>query len=692
MKKRATTIGFFVMLPAMFSLLTGYTQTKRIELSTKDSDKVAVAYEYSCKNNPAVELMKQVIAHKNENRIENRPAYKAKTYEKLTLALDEFDSNDTENQFIRLFPFLRNHTEASEFTGNPVLTLSLREKCSDKYFHRSPHWEKTIVTAERHIGVDESFDDNRTLTSNLEEMFKSINVLDNDITILQSKFVSPLSSVFALSYYEYEIVDTVVVDGISVVNLSFMPVNRQSYGFTGYLQVTLDGSYGLLKISMTTSRNINLNWVDKMCIVQSFNKMPDGTHAIGQEDIYAIFRTSAHAKPPLYAHLFRSFNYSDSVPEIPDSIAQITGKILVLPDANKRNAAFWLQHRPRSLSEQENQLDIVLVLLKDDPVYRGFMKILEVLVSGYIPTRFDKYKSYFDFGPVGSTFSSNLLEGFRLRIGGVTTARLHPQWFLGGYTAYGFKDKKWKYQLRLSHSFEPRKHHEQEWPVHNLTLTHRYDVYIPGAYSPFDDSDNLFYSLKPGVEETQMQYVRSSELRYAKEWRSNFSVNLWLRHTDNQAAGDLVAFATSTVGLQLRYAPDEKIHSGRDSKPSAFQLNKDAPVFTLSHQSGFKGIFGSDFSYNHSELNVEKRIWLSSFGYIDANLRAAKVWDKAPFPLLIFPNTNQSLFIRSGSFMLMRSMEFISDNYAAFFASYYSKGWIMHQIPLIKRLKLREVF
>ncbi|MDR0546942.1 MAG: DUF5686 family protein [Dysgonamonadaceae bacterium] len=713
--KQKVLIAIFITINSLIAFSQDFS--KRVELSAEDSANVAMAYEsqdvvvvaaknkYSRKNNPAVDLMRKVIEHKNRNRIESRDEYSVRIYDKLTLALDEFNPKDTSNLFLRFFPFLRNHTETSELNGNQVLNVSLREKISGFYYRRSPHLNKTIVTAQRHIGVDESFDSDGALTHNLEEIFKGINVFDNDVTILLNKFVSPLSSIFAISYYEYEIEDTIEVNGKPAVVLEFVPANRQSFGFTGRLQVALDGTYALQKISMTTSRNINLNWVDKMRIVQQFKDLEDGTRVMEQENIYAVFRPTATSRPPLYAHLSRSFDRYDFSPANLDSVAHLLGNIHVLPDAGARSSAFWLKNRPQPLSKQENQLDIVLLLLRDDPVYNGLIKFFEMLVSGYIPTRFDKSKSRFDFGPVTSTFSSNYLEGFRLRIGGLTTARLHPQWFLGGYAAYGFKDKKWKYQARLTHSFEPKKNHALERPVHNISLTHRFDVYIPGSYSPFMENDAFFNSLKTGIAETQMQYIRSTELRYEKEWRNGFSINTWLRNENNCAAGTLQynqyqpdgtllpfpEFKTTLAGLQLRYAPDEKFYSGRAGRKTAFNVVRDVPIFTLSHQTGLKGVLGSDFSYHYSEASAEKRIWLSSFGHIDAVVRAGKVWNKAPFPLLIFPLTNQSLFIQSESFMLMRSMEFVSDESVSLFATYYLKGWIFNRIPLFNRLKWREV-
>ncbi|MDR2682249.1 MAG: carboxypeptidase-like regulatory domain-containing protein, partial [Dysgonamonadaceae bacterium] len=112
---------------------------------------------------------------------------------------------------------------------------------------------------------------------------------------------------------------------------------------------------------------------------------------------------------------------------------------------------------------------------------------------------------------------------------------------------------------------------------------------------------------------------------------------------------------------------------------------------TLAHQISFKNVLGGDYAYNYTELRAEKRFWLSSFGHIDLIGKGGRIWDKTPFPLLCFPITNQSLFIQSETFTLMRAMEFIADNYAVLHATYFLKGWILNRIPVINHLKLREV-
>lgn len=68
-----------------------------------------------------------------------------------------------------------------------------------------------------------------------------------------------------------------------------------------------------------------------------------------------------------------------------------------------------------------------------------------------------------------------------------------------------------------------------------------------------------------------------------------------------------------------------------------------------------------------------------------------KVWSTVPYPLLILPNANLSYLIQSESYTNMNAMEFINDEYASWDLTYNMNGLILNSIPLIKKLKWREV-
>lgn len=660
--------------------------------------------KYTRKDNPAVELIKKVIAHKNDNRIEAKPEYQTEVYEKLSLSLDNFNPNLDKNKFLKKFKFIKNYLDTSEFNGKPILTVSVRENLSDFYYRKSPKAEKTIVRAKRMQGIDKTLDDGGGITSNLEEIFKSINIFDNTIPILLNRFVSPLSSTLATTYYHYYIMDTLDVGGDKCVDLAFVPANSESYGFTGRLYITLDGNYAVKKVLLNTPANINLNWVDKLRIEQEFKQMPDSTWVLDQENTFVNFYV-VKGTQQLYAHQLRNYdNYNFNVQNA-DSVFGLLGALHVLPEATAQPDTFWTHNRPIPLKEKEDALKDLLGQLRKVPAFNAIIKTAEILITGYIPTANDKKVTKFDFGPMNTTFSANHLEGFRMRVGGMTTANLNPYWFASGYLAYGTNDRKIKYNLKLTHSFTKKEYHEGENPVNNLSFIQEYDVYTPGQDFLFTSKDNIFVAWKVGEPVTKMQYIRKSVLQYEKEWLNGLTWKSWIMNQNNEAAGTLQYikrdesgnlyhikdFTTSEIGTQLRFAPGERAYNGRSGKESVFNLSKDAPVFKLSHQLGIKGVLGGDYNYNHTEISAEKRIWLSSFGHIDAQIKAGKVWDKVPFPLLILPNTNQSITIQPEAFHMMNALEFVTDQYVSFNATYYLKGWILNRIPGIKWLRLREV-
>ena len=660
--------------------------------------------KYTRKDNPAVELIKKVIAHKNDNRIEAKPEYQTEVYEKLSLSLDNFNPNLDKNKFLKKFKFIKNYLDTSEFNGKPILTVSVRENLSDFYYRKSPKAEKMIVRAKRMQGIDKTLDDGGGITSNLEEIFKSINIFDNNIPILLNRFVSPLSSTLATTYYHYYIMDTLDVGGDKCVDLAFVPANSESYGFTGRLYITLDGNYAVKKVLLNTPANINLNWVDKLRIEQEFKQMPDSTWVLDQENTFVNFYV-VKGTQQLYAHQLRNYdNYNFNVQNA-DSVFGLLGALHVLPEATVQPDTFWIHNRPIPLKEKEDALKDLLGQLRKVPAFNAIIKTAEILITGYIPTANDKEVTKFDFGPMNTTFSANHLEGFRMRVGGMTTANLNPYWFASGYLAYGTNDRKIKYNLKLTHSFTKKEYHEGENPVNNLSFIQEYDVYTPGQDFLFTSKDNIFVAWKVGEPVTKMQYIRKSVLQYEKEWLNGLTWKSWIMNQNNEAAGTLQYikrdesgnlyhikdFTTSEIGTQLRFAPGERAYNGRSGKESVFNLSKDAPVFKLSHQLGIKGVLGGDYNYNHTEISAEKRIWLSSFGHIDAQVKAGKVWDKVPFPLLILPNTNQSITIQPEAFHMMNALEFVTDQYVSFNATYYLKGWILNRIPGIKWLRLREV-
>ena len=653
--------------------------------------------KYSKRNNPAVQFVERVMAAKDLTDPRRNDSYNYSEYQRITLALNNFTAADSSSGAIgRQFAFLKEYTDTSEISGNKILTVSVKEKLSDHHYRRTPHSEREIVQGLRRNGLDD-ITDQESMHTFLADIFREIDLYQNDITLLQNRFVSPLGRL-ATDFYKFYLSDTIPdnsAPGDSLIVLSFAPHNPQSFGFLGRIYVPLNDSTMFIKrVSMTLPRDINVNFIDHVYMSQEYERAPDGSRLKVKDDMTAEI-TIIPGTQSFYGRrnsIYTGHNF-DSIPD--NNIFDVRHNTIVSPMAYTRDDAYWAGIRPVAMSPGESRIAQLVQRMRSVPIYYWTEKVIQVLVSGYLPTGPD---SKWDFGPMNTTFSFNDMEGLRMRAGGTTTANLNKRWFGRGYVAHGFKDHKWKYMAEAEYSFIDKRNHSREFPVQSLRLTHLYDVDMLGQHYMFTNPDNVFLSLKRQPD-TQMTYHRVTKLEYTLELENNFTFYAKLAHERQEATRYLpfvngcgTAFGhynESSIEIQLRYAPGEKFYQNRSYR---YPINLDAPVFLLSHTFAPKGVAGNMFAINRTELSVQKRVWFSAFGYLDGIVRGGWVWSRSPYPNLLIPNANLSYTIQPESFALMNPMEFINDRYVSWDLTYWANGAIFNYIPYFKKLKLREAF
>lgn len=648
--------------------------------------------KYSKKNNPAVAFAKRVMAKKKQYDPKNHPYYSFEKYYKLTCGLTGF-SNDKESWILKKFKFLHEFMDTSEVSGKRILPMSIKERVSTESYRLNPESHKEYIKGVKRAGIDEVFDE-ESIQRFLEDVFREINIFSNDVTFMQNRFVSPLSNI-GTDFYKYYLNDTVTINGVKCIDLSFSPFNPQSFGFNGRIYVVADDTTMFVKkVKMNVPKDINLNYVEKIYIEQDFEKAPDGSRLKTRDDMTVEFRIIP-ATQELYAR--RVAIYSDHSFDKPqdESIFKKEATKITAADTNYMPEEFWKDNRKTPIKESENSVKHILARLRQVPLFYWGEKVVVTLVSGYIPT---SKESRFDFGPMNTTISGNTLEGLRLKTGGMTTANLNDHLFARGYVAYGFGDKKWKYSGQLEYSFNKKKYHNLEFPIHSLRLLHKYDLDHLGQHYLYTNDDNVFLALKR-MPDKAVTYKRTSELEYKLETESGFSIAAGMKF-DIQEASKFIPFVDgygktydnykeTSFNITLRYAPGETFYQ---TKTYRIPINLDAPVFTLSHTYAPKGFLGSKYCINKTEVGVQKRFWLSAFGYTDIILKGGKIWSNVAFPDLMLPNANLSYTIQPESFVLMSPMEFMNDRYLSWDITYWANGAIFNRLPLIKYLKLREAF
>lgn len=650
---------------------------------------------YSKKNNPAVDFVGRIRENAELGHPLRKDNYNFERYERITIALNDIaDSIGTDGGLLKKFQFLNEYVDTSEVTKKPILPLSIKEKVSNIYNRKDPRATREFITGLRRKGLDD-ISNQEAIQTVLEDFFREINLYDNDITLLTNRFVSPLSKI-GPDFYKYYLSDTIVVNNDSCAIVSFVPRNNATFGFVGRLTVALhDPTMFIRHASMTLSPKANVNFVKSLHIDQTFERLDDGTRLKTSDVLTVEFEVIPNTQG-LYAQkytTYRNHNFDKSDrPELYDRL----GTTYASADAFLKDDTFWEARRGSGTSVSEREIGSMIADLRSVSIYKWVERAIGILVSGYVPLgKSDKV----EFGPVNTLVSFNDVEGTRFRIGGVTTANLSKHWFSRGYVAYGTKDHKWKYSGEIEYSFNEKKRHAREFPVHSIRLRHKYDTDAVGQDYEFTNPDNIFLSLKR-MKDTLMIYQRSTALEYTLELDNNFSVSASVSHIRQEATryipfrfsdGSMLSHLDFTpFTLTLRYAPGEKF---MQTKSHRIPVNLDAPVFQISHTYAPGGKFGGcKYTVNKTEMSFQKRFWLSAFGYIDAIVKGGHVWSTSPFTALLIPNANLSYTIQPESFALMSPMEFITDSYAVFDMTYWANGAIFNYIPYLKKLKLREVF
>jgi len=596
--------------------------------------------KYSRKNNPAVEFMKKVIENKKALKLEENDYYQYQKYEKMKMSLNDVTPDKMEKGIYKKFSFFKDQVEVSPKTNKMILPISIKETASKTIFRKSPKSEKTIIEGMNSTGIEEFFNTGDMLGTILTDVFSDINIYDDDIRLLQRRFVSPIGR-GAISFYKYYLMDTLMVDRQECVHLTFVPQNPQDFGFTGHLYVVKDSTYAVKKCTMNLPKKTGVNFVENLDIVQQFEQLPDGNWVLTDDDMTVELH---FVKGIQGLEVQRTTKYSDyQFTEIEPRLFRLKGNVIKEANMLAKSDEYWAKVRQVPLTKKESTMDVFMNRIEQIPGFKYVIFGAKALIENFVETGSKNHPSKFDFGPINTMITSNYVNGTRFRLSGMTTGNLDPHWSLSGYGAYGTKDKKWFYSGQVAYSFNKREYVLWEFPKHYIAFKYTYDVMSPMDKYLATDKDNLFVGWKWTTVD-QMSYMRDATLTYELETNTGFSVQAMARHRNDQPAGQLQYWknngetpgqwdekntlvhdiTTTELGVTLRYAPGETFVN---TKQRRVPVSLDAPTFTLSHTAGFKGVLGGEYNFNLTEASIRKRFWLGSWGKLDVTARAGAQWN-----------------------------------------------------------------
>ena len=653
--------------------------------------------KYSRKDNPAVELMRRVIAAKKKTDLSNHDYYQYDKYQKITLALNDLKKEQLEGKFFSKRQYLLDQVETSPYNGKLTLPVSIDETVSQHIYRKDPKTEKDIIKGQQSNGIGQVIQTGEILNTALKDAFTDVDIYDDYVRLLQYPFPSPIGRT-GISFYHYYIEDTVYVERDLCYHLQFIPANSQDFGFRGELYVLADSSLHVKKCNLYMPHNTDVNYVKNMKIEQEYTRLDNGEWVLSKDDMIGELHVNSVLQDLLVVRNTRLTDYAFD--ELPKILFKGKAKVRHDMDAMNRDEAYWNKYRQVDLTKSESSMDSFIHRMENSKGFKYIIFFVKALMENYVEIGggTDGKKSKFDLGPVNTYISKNFVDGIRLRLAGRTMAALNPHFFWDGYAAYGTKSNDWYTGNIFTYSLNKKKNSPFEFPMRNLTFEVARDVTSPSDENLLHNKDNFFMTFRAATQDEMFLYHRQKlAFTYETDW--GFRFNTSLRFQSNRTVGNLHYYhldgtevkkiRMTDLNVGINYNPGVTYVN---TKQQRLPINLDSPEIGLSHTMGFRGFMGGQYHSNITKLSIYKRQWLGSWGYLDFHAIGQAQWNKVPFPMLILPPINLSYFEQETTISLMKDWEFLNDRQVFWALSWDMNGKLLNRIPLIKKLKWREWF
>jgi len=672
----ASYVGY---IPVTLKVTKGKAQTANFLLKVSKVDLKEVVIKAG--ENPAIILLKKVIDNKDVNDKKQLDSYSYEAYNKMEFDLTDIPENFKDKKLIKPFAFIFDNMDSSVTNSKPFLPFFITETLSDNYYRSEPKNTREIITASKISGLE-----NESVTQFLGDMYQNINIYDNYIDVFGKSFVSPISNV-GMVYYKYYLTDSAFLDNQWCYKLKFKPRRKQELTFTGDCWVH-DTTFAIRKIDMRIAEDANINFVEDLAVVKDYVRVENQYWMLSKELLVVDF---AARKDGLgfIGRKTTSYKDFDINRPIPDSIFAGPQDIVVMENSVAKSDSFWVVARHDSLSDREKKIYHMVDTIQSLPAYKTYVDIITIFFTGHYEI------GKFEFGPYFTMYSFNEVEGNRFRFGGRTSPKFSNRLRLEGYLAYGTKDEEFKYSAAFRYFLKTK-------PRQAIGARYKKDVTQLGQSENAFQDDNILSSLFRTSPADKLTKLESYRVYYEKEFFSGYSYQLILDHgiivplgkldysyyTNEEKTEVKNSINTTEATLRMRFAYREKFVDGTTGRVS---LGSEFPVSQLIYTLGLKDVFNSDFSYHKLVVKIDDITKFPPFGYTYWALEAGKTWNAVPYPLLNVHLGNESYFYDYSAFNLMNYYEFVSDQYASLFLVHHFEGFFLDKVPLMRKLKWREV-
>ncbi|SNR51452.1 DUF5686 and carboxypeptidase-like regulatory domain-containing protein [Hymenobacter mucosus] len=640
------------------------------------------------RENPAYVILRRVQQHKAQNNKRTLQAFEFDSYSRVQVALNNLPSQVSRRKLLRQMTQVADSLGlARDAQGKPMVPFFASEVLSHYYQHNQPLRKREEIKRTQLHGAAPR--EGSVTSQILGSSFQDWDFYPNWQQLLGKDFISPIADGWKFTY-EYELQDSVYVGKDFCYKIGVTPRRPQDLAFVGTIWINTS-TYALRRVDLVVSPDANLNFIEQVAVKQDLVPSAAG-QGLPQRTAVVIGIKPTKGSTGILARL--TIVNSNFDVNHPKPLPFYDRPLETAADAFDVPKDFFATYRPDSLTQEEQVTLQVLDSVRQLPAMRSLLEVADIAVNGY-------YRAgKIEWGPILTAYSFNNIEGSRFRVGFRTTPEFSRDWLLRPYLAYGTRDGRFKYGLRVQRIVE-----RQHWTVVNFEHRHDLDqvALLDNDYALenplFEASARLgnISSSRP-LRRTlttlalQTDLFRGFTQRVIFRRQSFQPLYPFAYYTQERAPGSPTAdnFDLSEVVVESRYARDEVLIPNNQNRRTAIGLKK-WPAVTVRYTMGLDNVLGSDFRYQKLNLLIDQSIRLGQVGRTDYRIDAGYIPSTVPYPVLKTHLGNESPFYNGGAFNLMRYFEFVSDRYVSFQFENQFDGFLLNSIPAIKQLNWRLV-
>jgi hypothetical protein len=598
--------------------------------------------------NPAHRIIQNVMDNKDQNDPLKNNSFTYDSYSKMYLTgeLAEGVKRDT----------ISDTTMIDAFKMLDRQYLFLTETEAKRTFN-PPNYDKEVVTAYNVSGIKDP------LFATIVNQFQSFSFYDNNFVLNQKEYINPIAP-GGLRRYLFILEDTLFHPETqdTTYTIRYRPRKGKNFeGLDGYLYIhTKDWAIerviaspheqgGLLKAKIIQEYDITngKKWFPKKISTE----LDFAIDLNGYGNI--IGRSSLYIKNVQFDQAVnKGFN--------PVSVQVEEGAL--------DNSASLIEARGDTYTGKEERTYTKVDSVVEESNLDRMFEMLKIASTGKIPV--GKFSI-----PLNDIIYFNRQEGYRLGLGLETNRRMSKVVQVGGYFAYGLRDKEWKWGGDLSFMFDQKR-------LIKLNLHYSDDLRERGSTDMYDDEFNL---ADQGIYRdffiNLMDRERFAGINLSGLIRQNMKLQLFGNYkrftfiddyqfiplfTQN---GTLDNFDIAEAGIVFNWNIREKVMILENRRVS---LGTKWPKLTIKAVKGLNGVFESNYDYYRFKLTVHQDFKIRGAGKLSLVSKSGITIGNVPLTLSqLLEGTGRHFSLSvPNTFETMRPAEFFSDQHTSLFMRY----------------------